>query len=221
MNAFDCGCSLEELLRRAGAKPGRFGKRWDCPKCGRPRRVSVDFAKELFRCWHEGCTFKGNRPGLARALGLAQKLSPKEARGLRERRERGKAWGRAAYERARARRLDLYEAFRGWVTILCGASRKLREDLNDPTAWEALARTYHELPKVQAELAILEDAPIAQRFRFLTAGTVEREERIQAVIYRGGVVCGERFIPLIDPALPLLADDGGAAPTWDTTPPGA
>lgn len=185
---------MRELLEHVGCKL-RGNHRADCNSCGGRRTTA--YTDDVYFCHR--CGAKGNAYTLARELGLARRLPPAEARKLYRRRELGKAWGRAAYERARTRRFDLYEAFRSWVTILCGASEKLREDLNDQIAWEALALAYQESPKVQAELAILEDAPIAERVRFLAAGPAEREERIQAVINQGGVVCGERFIPLTDP----------------------
>ena len=68
---------IAALLEMVGANPPRYGRgKWGCPDCGRPAHVSVDFAKEAFKCWHAGCSFRGYRQTLEKRLGLPQSGQP-------------------------------------------------------------------------------------------------------------------------------------------------
>jgi len=188
---------LETLLERAGAKPARYGKRWDCPSCGKSGRISVDFRRGLFHCWHVGCDFHGNALKLARHLGLVRKLSSREARRLQSERRHAHLAAEIAYQRIKARRLELYEAHQSLGRIRDGAAEALRRRPSDETAWSALAFVYAELPKVRAELLLLESAGIGERLAFLEASQGERRRALDRIICQGCILdSGGRVLEL-------------------------
>ncbi|MBI3934961.1 MAG: hypothetical protein HY316_09740 [Acidobacteria bacterium] len=87
-----------ELLERAGARPGRYGRKWHCPRC--PERtapaLAVDRDREVFYCHR--CQWRGGRRALESELGIeAQKPTPAErrkARLIHTEAERFLAWER-------------------------------------------------------------------------------------------------------------------------------
>ena len=184
---------LRVLLHHAGAKPARYGKRWDCPSCGKPGRVSVDLARGLFQCWHAGCGFRGNAYKLARHLGLVRKLSCQEALRLQSERRHAHVAAELAYQRIRARRMELYEARRSLGRIRDGAGQALRRNPSDETAWSALAFVNDRLPKVQAELLLLETAPIGESLAFLEASQSERGRALDRAVLRAQKGCPTKF----------------------------
>lgn len=194
---FDSGYTLQELLGRTGAQPGRYAKKWNCPRCGRPGHLSVQLAKGFFKCWTPGCDFQGNAGTLGRQLGLLQKLPPHEAKELRARRENGKAWGRTAYEAVRARRFELYEEHRSLLRIVAGASGRLKENICDEVAWAGIAFAYRQLDAARAELLLLEAGPVAEIAAFMGLANDERQSRIMAIIRGGGLLSRNgKFIEL-------------------------
>lgn len=148
--ATDC---LAALLTKAGAKPARYGKRWDCPRCGRSGRVSVDVGKGVFHCWHAGCDFKGSIFTLARELGVTQALNSAEARAYRERQLRGeriKAELKVQYRKLAAEHRD-------WLALITAAESRLETNMDDEVAWSAMALAYRKGGPLWQRLESLED----------------------------------------------------------------
>jgi hypothetical protein len=193
---------LIALLERAGARPARIGKRWNCPVCGRPGHVSVDVEKGLFNCWHAGCDFGGNVRTLAMSLDVAEKLAPEEARALRER----FAWSRRVRERAervvRRRRWQLYEEHQALLNLYDRTGNEAWVWLREDIAWAALVFVDSRLDEVRGELSILESAPRADRARFLRLTEPGRTEVLKHVIQHGGLFDRDgRFVELGYPTL--------------------
>lgn len=141
---------LQALLLSAGAKPARYGRRWDCPYCGRPGHVSVDPGKGLFHCWHAGCGFKGSAFTLA--LELGQRFSSGELRAYRDcqrRKETSLAKLKADYRR-------LATDHRRWLALLAMAETRLVANMDDEAAWSALALAHRESETVSRRLDSLE-----------------------------------------------------------------
>ena len=184
--------SLPDLLGRAGARR-ITDKRADCPRCGGRRTVS--YTDELFHCFQAGCGFKGNALTLARELGLAESFSAEERRALariRAQAQQAAAWLTA---KLRARRFQLYDAHQELLSIIYGASHRLGRLSGDESAWLGLAYAYPELDTTLAELALLENAPIADRLTFLQATPQARREMVRRVTEDGGLWDGQgRFV---------------------------
>ena len=190
--------AMPELLERAGCTL-RGRNRADCPRCGARRTVS--YTEEVFCCHHAGCDFRGNTFQLARQLGLARRLSPAEARGLRERRERAHTLAEGCARKLRARRQELYQAHRELLSIRTEVHDGWCCESANEAVWDALARVYTELPRVRAELLILETALVRDRLRFLNESTEVRRDVVDRVVAAGGST-GTRgkFIELDEPA---------------------
>ena len=175
---------LSELLTRAGCTL-RGRNRGDCPRCGGRRTVS--YTEEVFCCHHAGCDFRGNTFQLARQLGLARRLPPAEARELRDRRERARTLAEECARKLRARRQELYQAHRELLSIRTEVHEGWCCESANEAAWDALARVYTELPRVRAELLILETALVRDRLRFLNESAEVRCEVVDRVIAAGGL----------------------------------
>ena len=217
MSSFD----LTALLERAGARPARVGKRWDCPTCGKPGRVSVDVGKGVFHCFHAGCGFRGNTVTLAKSLGVAEKLAPEESRALQER----FAWTRRVRERTervvKPRRLELYDEHQALLELYDRADNEARDRMREDILWGALAFVDRRLDQVKAELLILESAPRADRARYLHLPEPEKAEVIKRVIEHGGLFDGERrFVELDYPTLmPRTEQDRNTCEIpWERSP---
>ena len=185
MMRVDSQYDLRELLERAGARlvgPNRA----DCPRCSGKRTVS--YHGELFCCHYAGCRFKGNSFALARKLGLARRLSPYEVRDCRHVRDIAKKAAHYAYAKIKSRRWELYEMHRSLAHILSGTQRRLRQEPESELAWSALAFVHDELPKVRAELLLLETAPIRERLAFLEASQSERRRAVDRAVFQGGIL---------------------------------
>ena len=173
------------LLERAGAKLRGRG-RADCPRCGAKRTISYN--RTLFKCHHAGCGFQGSIHTLAKELGLARPLSAAERQELCQRLQCAQEAAGQALGRVRSRRFELYEAHRSLLSILFGASERLKQNPEDERAWAALAYIDRELPKIRAELGILEYAPVEDRLALLNASDSDREAVLSKVITDAGVV---------------------------------
>jgi len=157
----------------------------------------VDFAKEAFKCWHAGCSFRGYRQTLEKRLGLRQRLSPAE----RQERQRVLSESQRAAEwlaaQLRARRFRLYQVHQALLTIIFGASDRLRRDSCDEVAWSGLVYAYPQIDSARAELALLESAPVETRIAFLDNSPASRKENLRTVIEHGGLFdSGGRFIEI-------------------------
>lgn len=185
------------LLEMVGAKPARAGKRWDCPECGRPGHVSVDFAKEAFYCWHAGCAFRGYRQNLEKRLGLSRKLTPAEQRERRQVLNESQRAAEWLTGKLRTYRLRLAAVHRRLLRTQGRAAEKLRANPQDEAAWSQLALAYHSLPKVRSALALVEDAPIRERLAYLTASPGQRKEMARRILERGGLSAAKgRFVEI-------------------------
>ena len=188
---------LESLLQHAGAKPARYGKRWDCPTCGKPGHVSVNLPKGVFHCWHARCDFRGSTFTLARSLGFASPTAEQAREYVRRRELAQEAAARSSAKR-RERRWQLYDTHQSLLSIQAGASKRLRREPQNEVAWSALAFTYRELPLVQAELLILEHASFPDRRRFARESEKTRRAVIDRVISAGGLTDPSgRFVELV------------------------
>ena len=171
--------SMPQLLERAGCTL-RGRNRADCQRCGARRTVS--YTEEVFCCHHAGCDFRGNAFQLARQLGLARRLPPAEARELRERRERAHTLAEECARKLRARRQELYQAHRELLSIRTEVHDGWCRESADEAVWDALGRVHTELPRVRAELLILESAAVRDRLRFLNESTEVRRDVVDRVI---------------------------------------
>jgi hypothetical protein len=153
------------LLEHAGAHPPRYGRKWDCPKCGGHSCLSVDEARGLFNCFHAGCDFHGNAEMLARRLGLASRLPLEEYRELQERRCRASLAAARLYRAVKARRFELLAELRA-----LGRLEYLAHDagMDHPATWNALARVYADMPGIEAGLLALETAKASDVLSLLT-----------------------------------------------------
>ena len=187
---------LPLLLQKAGARlVGR--ERFDCPKCHRKRTGS--YHDEVFYC--HGCGYKGNSVSLAKELCLARPMSREEYRAIRLQRERAHEAATLSVALRRARRWQLYDQHQTLLGIHAGATRALRREPENETAWAALAFAFCELPKTRAELLLLECAPFAERRAFMRASRTERTTAIERIIEHGGLTdLDNRFVELTDPA---------------------
>jgi hypothetical protein len=166
-----------ELLEQVGAVPPRHGRgKWRCPECGRPD-LSVNLEKQVFHCFHAGCSFSGGMGTLRQRLGIERQRLPK-AEYIRQCRECERVHDAALrlYAAAKLRRFELYDQLRVLGRIEVGA-----HDCG-PTeaAWSALALVYSEPPRILAELAILENANAAGLARFLTADDAAHGRRLRS-----------------------------------------
>lgn len=184
--------TVSNLLERAGTVlVGR--NRANCPVCGGRRTVS--YSEEAYCCHHAGCDFRGNAITLARQLGLAPRLPRAQVLAYRREREEASAAVECALQRIRVERQSLRESWRTLASIRDRAERRLRSIPEDATAWAALAFVSRELPKTEAALTVLQDAPVAVRLAFLKATEAERAEVVAHVILAGGLYDAEgRFI---------------------------
>lgn len=197
MSTMELQFEMGELLERAGAKPRGRG-RADCPRCGGKRTISHNRA--LFNCHHAGCGFQGSIHTLAKELGLARPLSAAERQEFHQGLSFAREAAGQALERVRSRRFELYEAHRSLLSILLSASERLKQNPEDERAWAALASTDRELPKIRAELAMLEYAPVGDRLALLNASDSDREPVLARVIIHGGVVDSNgKFVEVGDP----------------------
>ncbi len=175
---------LADLLQRAHAKI-RGRNRADCPRCG--GRQTVSFTEELFCCHHAGCDFKGNRFTLARDLGLAQRPSRAEARALHLERERAEAAAQAFLVLVRRARFGLDGLHIELLNLRDEAHERLEVNHDDEVAWEALAYTYSELPRIRAEPALLGEGRFEDRQAWLEAGEERRHEMTDRILRVDGV----------------------------------
>lgn len=191
---------LEGLLRHAGSKPARYGKRWDCPSCGKSGRVSVDFGKSVYHCWHAGCSFKGSAFTLARSLGFASP-TPQQAQTYRRERDEAETAARCFAERLWERRHELYAEHRELLDIRRGAHSRLQSDPQNKIAWDALRFVHGQTPIVRVELLLLESAPVGERLEFIHAPSAKRAEHLQKIVERDGLTSHDgRFLEIGDPA---------------------
>jgi len=175
---------LAELLERAGARIVSE-RRADCPRCGGRRTVSYN--ADVFNCHHAGCGFRGSVTTLARDLGLAKRLSAAQRRTVARVRAQAREATAWLSGELRARRFELYDAHQALLSIVFGASARLRRDMSDEIAWAGLAYAYPRLDPVRAELAVLESAPIPDRLILLKRSDSHQKEIIRRAIERGGV----------------------------------
>ena len=197
MSIMELQFAMGELLERAGAKLRGRG-RADCPRCGGRRTLS--YTSSLFKCHHAGCGFQGSSHNLAKELGLARPLSLAEREELQQRLLCAREAAGQALGRVRSRRLELYEAHRSLLSILLSASERLKQNPEDERAWTALAYRGRELPKVRAELAMLESVPVGDRLALLNASNVDRERLVARMVIHGGVVDSNgKFVEVGDP----------------------
>lgn len=190
---------LAELLTRAGAQPPRHGRKWDCPACGGKACLSVDESRGLFNCFHDGCNFKGNTATLARRLGLAlPRVSPVEYRRRQERErrldERVSRILEAKCERRNVILDTLAHLYHSEITAHTAGP-------NNPQAWDALATSYRERLRLEAELLILDNASgrDLERFLGLSGQSVkgDKDTAIGNVIMQGGMYDKQgRFVEL-------------------------
>ena len=118
---------------------------------------------------------------------MERRLSRAEA--LAYRRDRDEAQVAAEYTLRciRAERQALYKSRRTFLGIRDRAEERLRTVPDDALAWSALSFVNTQLPRVQASLAILEDAPAPERVAFLNATDDERTEMADRVMLTGGL----------------------------------
>lgn len=141
------------LLEQAGARPPRHGRgKWLCPECGRPD-LSVNLEKQVFHCFHAGCSFAGGIGTLRQRLGIEREWLPK-AEYIRQCRQRESIHDAALrlYQAVKARRFELLNEFHTLNRIEAGAHKA------GPTqaAWGALALIYQQRPPVEQQLDRLE-----------------------------------------------------------------
>lgn len=189
--------SLGNLLTQAGARPSRYGKKWDCPACGKPGCLSVDESRGLFNCFGAGCDFRGNTTTLRRRLGIASpKLSSLECQRLmamdKKLDERVARLLEAKHDR-RDKVIDsLMELYR-----LEGSAHVAGPD--NPAAWDALADVYARRQRLEAELLILNHAHARDLERFLvTSSSSDRTRAIDNVFMLGGLADAKgRWVPMV------------------------
>jgi hypothetical protein len=206
--------SIASLLKKAGANPPRYGKKWDCPACGKRACLSVDEGRGLFNCFHDGCGFKGNTATLARRFGLAPKMSPGEYR-TRQDRER-------KLDERVARLLAAKQERRNKVIFQLTMAYRAEHSCHtagphNPDTWDTLATIYAERLKLEAELLILDNAsgPDLERFLGFTGAKGDRELAISNTILHGGLADRKgKFIPLETENLGVVSDGGPCAPGW-------
>lgn len=209
---------LSELLTRGGAAPPLHGRKWDCPACGGIACLSVDEARGLFNCFHDGCDFKGNVITLRKRLGLASpKLSSAEHRRQQERERR--------LDERVSRILEAKHERRD--AVLDTLARLYRLELSahiagpdSSQAWDALATVYRERLRLTAELLILDNAkgPDLERFLGLSRQSVEgdKDAAIDNVIMFGGLYDKQgRFVELHDDNnVVVVAGTSDRVPAW-------
>jgi len=176
--------SLPDLLRCAGAQLVS-DRRADCPRCGGRRTVS--YTADVFNCHHAGCGFRGSVTTLTRDLGLAKRLSAEQRSTVARVRVQAREAAAWLSGELRARRFELYDVHQALLSILFGASARLRRDTSHEMAWSALAYAYSRLDVLRAELAVLESAPIPDRLAMLRGSHYDHKEIIRRAIERGGV----------------------------------
>ena len=184
MNASQTQYDISQLLMRAGATL-RGNHRADCPKCGKRRTIS--HTHEVFTCHEATCDFRGNVVTLAKELGLLKPLSPREAGDLKRTRERAR---RAAEEfafRLRERSMPLRQEHRQMLDILYGGMERLKRDRDPKIGQAIIAYAKRKLRKIRAELALVEDAPMPTRLKFLNANEGRQKGMISEVIAGGGL----------------------------------
>lgn len=144
---------LSALLEQTGARPR--GNRHDCPKCGGFRTIT--HTDECFFC-HK-CQWKGNGVTLARELGIYRRIPLAEYREQSRKRERAHEAALRLYQKTHSRQLELHERLRKH-----GRAELVAHDAGPdaPNTWEILSFVYDEMPRIEAELDILEsDNPAA------------------------------------------------------------
>ena len=148
--------NIATLLEMAGAKPPRNGwGKWGCPDCGRPAHVSVDFAKEAFKCWHAGCDFRGYGQTLENRLGLGRKLNRAEERKRQIVLNESRSAAEWLTGELRAHRLKLIALHRRVLKIHDRTVDRLKANISDEQAWSMLALVYRGLPEVRVALALV------------------------------------------------------------------
>lgn len=170
--------SLTGLLARAGATI-RGQTRADCPKCKHYRSLSFDKSKAVYHCHGAGCDFSGGRFKLARELGLVARLSPTRYREFRQHHERAERTARQLFGRIQARRFVLLEDLRSSNRL---EQRAHEAGTDHPATWPALALVYAEQPRIEAELAILENASARDLVRFIGSDEQTRADIVRTVI---------------------------------------
>ena len=184
-------CEIGSLLEMAGARPAG-PRRYHCPDCGGRRTVAADESKGVFNCHHAGCGFRGGIGTLRKRLGLRrERLPPAEYRELCQRRDRAHEAGQRLYAAVHSRRMELLEC----LELLADLERTARDAGPAEAAWDALAVVYRERPCVLAELASLENVPVADLVKFLTADAEARRRAIDRVL--GGQVSLARTAPCL------------------------
>jgi hypothetical protein len=172
---------MEELLVQVTRLRGR--NRADCPDCRRFRAVSYN--ETAFYGHGIGCQFRGGVRTLKARLGIRRDWLPRDEylRQVRAR-ERTATAAAALYTAVKKRRLELLEDLRGlnqpaMTAHLAGPDHHV--------SWDALSHVYRELPKVRAELLLLDESLAAPLVRFLTASKDERASQVAEVLLAGGI----------------------------------
>jgi hypothetical protein len=188
-------CDLRELLEVAGATPPRNGRgKWCCPRCRSRACLSVDLARGLFHCFHDGCDFSGNALQLARQLGLTRRLSRQEFFQLRQHHERTDKMAQRLYALWKPRWFDLLDWLHQLNELIIAAQQL---GPTNAVAWDALETVYSQRRAIITELMILESAPPSLLIEFLIGDTKLRHSIVDCVIFNGGLYDGEgRFVEL-------------------------
>jgi hypothetical protein len=124
---------------------------------------------------------------LAKEQGLLPEQSPEQAREYGRQRELSQQAAALSCAARNARRSQLYDSHQSLLSIQAGASKRLSEWPEDETAWSALAHVEQELPRVRAELLLLEDASFSERRAFMRASDGERNAAIDRILASGGL----------------------------------
>jgi hypothetical protein len=148
MNAF------ADMLQSAGARPPRYGRKWDCGACGGKGSLSVDLEKGLFNCFHAGCAFRGGISALRARLGIPREWLPRDVY-LRQQQERERANRRARViaDRIRDQRLKLHDQLRRLNHLERCAHAAGPDHI---ATWGTLALVYRERPQIEVALDWLE-----------------------------------------------------------------
>ena len=81
------------------------------------------------------------------------------------------------------------------LNIYYGGEARLKQDRNQKTGQALVAYAKKQLRKIRAELALVEDAPMPDRLRYLDANEGRRKGMVSSVINAGGLEdAGGRFI---------------------------
>lgn len=145
---------MRELLVRAGFRI-RSGSRADCARCAGRSGRTVSYTAEVAYCHR--CQWSGNLLTLAKELGLLKSDPATRARLRREAAKRAErdaelaafgAWAERRYN-------DTLDELHRLMRRATWAEEVLQNNLDNETAWTALALFHHRRPVLEATLDYL------------------------------------------------------------------